>query len=86
MGHSHAHTHSHNHTDLKGRNLFISIFLNILITVSQVIGGLVSGSLSLLSDALHNFTDVISLIISYIAARLSKKTASLHKTFGYKAS
>jgi cobalt-zinc-cadmium efflux system protein len=49
-----------------------------------VIGGLVSGSLALLSDALHNFTDVISLIVSYIATVLSKKSASLHKTFGYK--
>jgi cobalt-zinc-cadmium efflux system protein len=76
--------HSHTHTELKGRNLFISIFLNILITVAQVIGGLLSGSLSLLSDALHNFTDVLSLIVSYIANILSKKSASLHKTFGYK--
>jgi len=78
------HSHSHAHTELKGRNLFISIFLNILITVAQVIGGLLSGSLSLLSDALHNFTDVLSLIVSYIANILSKKSASLHKTFGYK--
>jgi len=62
----------------------ISILLNIVITVAQVIGGLVSGSLSLLSDALHNFSDVVSLIISYIANRLAKKKASLQKTFGYK--
>ena len=84
MSNSHSHTHNHTHTDLKGRNLFISIFLNILITVAQVVGGLISGSLSLLSDALHNFTDVVSLVISYIATVLSKKSASLHKTFGYK--
>ncbi|WP_040279574.1 cation diffusion facilitator family transporter [Psychroserpens damuponensis] len=84
MSHSHNHNHSHNHSDLKGRNLIISILLNIGITVAQVIGGLLSGSLSLLSDALHNFSDVISLIISYIANRLSKRKASLQKTFGYK--
>lgn len=85
MSHSHSHNHSHSHhRDLKGRNLLISIFLNILITVSQVIGGLLSGSLALLSDALHNFSDVLSLIISYIANRLSKKSASKNKTFGYK--
>lgn len=85
MGHSHHnHSHSHAHPDLKGRNLIISIFLNILITVSQVIGGIISGSLSLLSDALHNFSDVLSLIISYIATRLSKREASTNKTFGYK--
>ncbi|MFH4963846.1 cation diffusion facilitator family transporter [Gaetbulibacter sp. M235] len=84
MSNTHSHTHNHSHGKLKGRNLFISIFLNILITTAQVIGGLVSGSLSLLSDALHNFTDVISLIVSYIATVLAGKSASLHKTFGYK--
>ncbi len=83
MAHSH-HNHSHSHPDLKGRNLIISIFLNILITIAQVIGGLLSGSLSLLSDALHNFSDVLSLIVSYIANLLSKKQASTNKTFGYK--
>jgi len=82
MGHSHNHQHTHN--DLKGRNLLISIVLNLLITVSQAIGGLVSGSLSLLSDALHNFSDVISLVVSYIADRYSKKSASAERTFGYK--
>lgn len=85
MSHSHGHNHSyHHHDDLKGRNLFISILLNIVITVAQVIGGLISGSLSLLSDALHNFSDVLSLIISYVANRLTKKKASTQKTFGYK--
>ena len=81
---AHNHHHSHDHTDLKGKNLIISIFLNILITVAQVIGGLISGSLSLLSDALHNFSDVLSLIVSYIATFLSKKKANTNKTFGYK--
>lgn len=84
MAHSHSHSHSHSHNDLKGRNLLISIFLNILITASQVVGGLVSGSLALLSDALHNFSDVLSLVVSYIANKLTKKEASLHRTFGYK--
>ncbi len=84
MGHHHHHGHSHTHNDLKGRNLLISIVLNIAITVSQVIGGVVSGSLALLSDALHNFSDVLSLIISYVATRLGKRKASSLKTFGYK--
>ena len=84
MGHDHNHSHTHSHNDLKGRNLLISIFLNILITVAQVIGGLLSGSLALLSDALHNFSDVLSLIVSYIADKLSKRRASLHRTFGFK--
>lgn len=81
MNHHHGHHHG---KDLKGRNLLISIFLNIVITTAQIIGGFVSGSLSLLSDALHNSSDVISLVISYIAAKWSKKEACLEKTFGYK--
>jgi cobalt-zinc-cadmium efflux system protein len=79
------HTHSHNHQqDLKDKKLFFTILLNIVITVAQVIGGIVSGSLSLLSDALHNFSDVISLVISFIASKLSKRKASINRTFGYK--
>lgn len=72
------------HIDLKGKKLLLSIVLNIIITVAQVIGGIISGSLSLLSDALHNFSDVLSLIISYIADLYGKKEASLQRTFGYK--
>ncbi|WP_407556524.1 cation diffusion facilitator family transporter [Winogradskyella sp. 4-2091] len=83
MSQSHQHSHLHTH-DLNGRNLLISILLNIAITVAQVIGGLLSGSLALLSDALHNFSDVVSLIISYIANKLVKRKASLKRTFGYK--
>ena len=84
MGHSHSHNYSQNPINLNGQKLLISIVLNILITVAQVIGGIISGSLSLLSDALHNFSDVISLIVSYIASRLSQQKASINRTFGYK--
>jgi cobalt-zinc-cadmium efflux system protein len=84
MGQGHHHLHGHHHPKATGKNLLISILLNIVITVSQVIGGLLSGSLALLSDALHNFSDVLSLIVSYIANVLSKKKASTNKTFGYK--
>jgi cobalt-zinc-cadmium efflux system protein len=87
MAHHHNHKnhgHQHVHRDVKGRNLFISIFLNLLITITQAAGGIISGSLSLLSDALHNFSDVLSLLVSYIATVLSKKQASVQRTFGYK--
>ncbi len=77
-------SHSHNHHEVKGKNLLFSIILNIVITVAQIIGGIFSGSLALISDALHNFSDVLSLIFSYIANVLSKKKASLNQTFGYK--
>ncbi len=81
MAHNHSHNHSH---QVSGKNLGISILLNSFITIAQILGGLVSGSLSLLSDALHNFSDVLSLLISYIANKLSRRKASLQKTFGYK--
>jgi len=72
MGHHHGHSHTH---EISAKNIGITIFLNILITIAQIIGGILSGSMALLTDALHNFSDVISLIISYIADLFSKKTA-----------
>ena len=77
-------SHNHTHHEVKGKNLLFSIVLNIVITVAQIIGGILSGSLALISDALHNFSDVLSLIFSYIANVLSKKKASINQTFGYK--
>ena len=56
-------SHNHNHNSLSAKKIMFSIILNIVITVSQFIGGVISGSLSLMSDASHNLTDVISLII-----------------------
>jgi len=82
MGHNHNH-HGHNH-EVTGKNLSISIILNIGITVAQIIGGFISGSLSLLSDALHNFSDVISLILSFVAHKLAKRKPNSSSTFGYK--
>lgn len=72
----------HNH--VSGKNVLITIFLNVFITVAQVIGGIVSGSMALLSDAAHNFSDVLSLVISYGAIRLSGKEQTLRQTYGYK--
>lgn len=70
--------------NVTGKNLIISILLNIIITVAQVIGGIVSGSLALISDALHNFSDVLSLVFSLVAHKLSRKKASINQTFGFK--
>jgi len=81
LGHNHNHHHSH---EVQGKNLLFSIVLNLVITLAQVIGGLISGSLALLSDALHNFSDVLSLVFSYVAHKLSRKEASVNQTFGYK--
>ncbi len=73
----------HNH-DLKGRSLLITIFLNIGIAIAQVIGAIVGNSLSLLTDALHNFSDVMALVVSYIANKLSLRDYTPGKSFGYK--
>ena len=82
--HTHTHVQNHDHSDLKGKKILFTIGLNIIITLAQAVGGMLSGSLALLSDALHNLTDVISLIISYIANLFTKKEASKARTFGYK--
>jgi len=80
-----GHNHSHSDNTLSGKNLLISIVLNIIITIAQLIGGFISGSLALISDAVHNFSDVISLVISYVANSLSKnKKQTKQYTFGYK--
>ncbi len=82
--HKHEHGHKHDHGDLKGRNLAIAIVLNIGITLAQVVGGFISGSLALMSDAMHNFSDVLSLIISWFASKLSTKDQTPSQTYGYK--
>lgn len=78
---NHSHIHKH---EVKGKNLVFSILLNLVITIAQIIGGIVSGSFALISDALHNFSDVLSLVFSLFANRLSRRKASLDQTFGYK--
>lgn len=75
--------HHHDHGNLKGKNLFWSVVLNLAITIAQLAGGIISGSMALLSDALHNFSDVLSLSISYIANRLAQKKYTTRHTFGY---
>jgi cobalt-zinc-cadmium efflux system protein len=70
--------------EIKSRNLIISTFVNFVIVFAEIIGGLLSGSLALLSDALHNLGDGIAIFISYLANRISKKSVTDKKTFGYK--
>lgn len=81
MNHDH---HQHKSSQVKGSRVLFSIVLNLLLTVAQLIGGIISGSLALISDTLHNFSDVVSLSISYIANKLIRKEASYSRTFGYK--
>ena len=76
--------HHHHHHKVSGKNLFITIALNIVITVAQILGGIASGSLALLSDAMHNFSDVLALFIAYFANKLASRPNSKDRTFGYK--
>jgi len=78
-----SHDHSNNVPE-SGKRLAIVVALNFLITITEVIGGLMSGSLSLLSDALHNFSDGIAVIIAWIAIKLRTLPRSDHYTFGLK--
>ena len=77
MGHNHHHDHS-------SGNIGLTIILNLGITIAQVVGGIISGSMALLSDAAHNFSDVLSLIISWAARKLTGRKLTANRTFGYK--
>ncbi|GAX04919.1 cation transporter [Secundilactobacillus pentosiphilus] len=68
---------------MSGRKFFAVTVLNSAITIVEAVGGLLSGSLSLLSDAFHNLGDTFSVIISYIAHRISLRDEDERNTFGY---
>jgi cobalt-zinc-cadmium efflux system protein len=82
MNHEHHHPHIDDSTSTL--RLLTTMLLNFLITVAEVAGGIISGSLSLISDALHNFSDGIAIILSYIALRLGSQPQTLKYTFGRK--
>ena len=65
------------------RRVVAAIGVNVALTVAQVIGGIVSGSLALIADALHNFSDAISLIIAFVARRIARRPGDARMTFGY---
>jgi cobalt-zinc-cadmium efflux system protein len=77
-------SHNHQAETTSESNLFITMVLNFVITMAEVIGGMYSGSLSLLSDAMHNFSDGVAIIITYVGIRLSKRPRTLRHTFGLK--
>ncbi|WP_290662392.1 MULTISPECIES: cation diffusion facilitator family transporter [Ignavibacterium] len=81
MAHNHLNTSA---GETSEKNLFITIALNIFITIVQIIGGIISGSLSLISDAMHNFSDAVAIVITFIALRLSKRPKTPKYTFGLK--
>jgi len=65
------------------RHLGLAILINAVIFIVELIGGLLTNSLALISDAFHNLSDVVALILSFGAARLARKKPSAEKTYGY---
>ncbi|MBU2924107.1 cation diffusion facilitator family transporter [Colwellia sp. 4_MG-2023] len=81
MGHNHSHGHSHSHSH--DGKLSLAVFINILLSVAQVVGGIVSGSLSLIADALHNLSDAGAIIIAIVARKIARKPANSNMTYGF---
>jgi cobalt-zinc-cadmium efflux system protein len=81
--HTAFHVHHHAKSDISEKNLLIAVVLNFTITAAEVVGGLLSNSLALLSDALHNLGDGVAILVAYLANRISKKDSNERKTFGY---
>ena len=80
--HSHSHTHSHNHDSEK--NIGFAFWMNISFAIIEVIGGLITNSVAILSDAVHDFGDSISLGLAWYFQRLSKKGSDEKYSYGYK--
>lgn len=87
-GHSHEHHHHGGHNHAAGvtneRKLVLAIILTGSFLVTEVVGGLLTSSLALLSDAAHMMTDVMALIIALIAIKIGKRSADQRRTFGYR--
>ncbi|CAJ1193679.1 hypothetical protein LCR01_08180 [Companilactobacillus crustorum] len=72
------------HDKVTGKRFFYVTVLNVLITITEFIGGVLSGSLGLISDAFHNLEDSLSIVIAYVANVVGKRKNNSKKTFGYK--
>ncbi len=85
--HEHNHTeagHTHDVSSLSGKKIFWVTLLNATITIAEIVGGMLSGSLALLSDAIHNLSDTVAIALSYVANRIAQKPKDSKKTYGYK--
>ncbi|MDO3382459.1 cation diffusion facilitator family transporter [Gilvimarinus algae] len=78
--------HNHGAETLGDKRLIAAIGINALLTLTQIIGGILSGSLSLIADALHNLSDAASLVIALVARKIGRRPPDAFKTFGYRRS
>lgn len=87
--HNHEHNHNeaghtHDVSNLSGKKIFWVTLLNAVITIAEIVGGILSGSLALLSDAVHNLSDTVAIALSYFANKIAQKPKNPKKTYGYK--
>ncbi|MBW4985835.1 cation diffusion facilitator family transporter [Mameliella sp. CS4] len=82
MPHGH---HHHHHVDPEAGDarMAAAVGVNLALTLAQVVGGILSGSLAMIADALHNFSDAASLGIAALARRIARRPADSDMTFGY---
>jgi cobalt-zinc-cadmium efflux system protein len=75
----------HHHVDPNSGDtrVFWAVAVNLGLTVAQIIGGVLSGSLALIADAIHNLSDALSLLIAFIARKIARRPADAAMTFGY---
>ncbi|MDQ7070983.1 MAG: cation diffusion facilitator family transporter [Rhodobacterales bacterium] len=78
-----GHHHHHIDPDAGDSRVFWAVVVNLGLTVAQIIGGLFSGSLALIADAIHNLSDAISLAIAFGARKIARRPADTDMTFGY---
>lgn len=85
MAHDHSHHHHHHHVsaDAGDARVAWAVAVNMALTLAQIIGGILSGSLALIADALHNFSDAIALVIALFARRIARRPADAGMSFGY---
>lgn len=82
--HHHAHHHHGEVSEKSVKYLLISFIINMLLSITEIIGGIVAGSISLIGDALHNTSDALSILIAVIAFKIGHKKADLKYTYGFK--
>ena len=86
-GHSHTHAHSHRHVHMDAeagdRRVFIAVVVNVGLTIAQLVGGILAGSLALIADAVHNFSDAVSLGIAFFARKIARRQSDERMTFGH---
>ena len=86
MGHDHGHAHTHGHFDAPDhrRKLAIAFGITASLLVAQFVGAIITGSLALLTDTAHMFTDAAGLGIALVAATLALRPASSKRTWGFR--